>query len=79
MYDRGRGSAVIVQCKLQLTAFLFTEQPPSQPAEVDMYAQAAGISSAPGPEAVGGSASKAKDHVLGEYLRDINVISSWMN
>ena len=56
-----------------LTTFLFTEQPSCPPAEVqDMSAQASGISSAPGPKAVGGSVSKAKDHVLGEYLTHIN-------
>ena len=62
-----------LQFKLHLTAFLFTEQLPFLPVEVDMSSQASGISSAPRPKnAVAGSASKAKDNVLGEYPRDIS-------
>ena len=74
-----RGGVLLVQCELEVTGLLFTEQSPSLPAEVDTSTQASGISSAPRPRAVGGSASKAKDHVLGEYPRNIHVIFSWMN
>ena len=54
------------------------EQPPSLPFEVDMSSQASGISFAPIPKAAGGSATKAKDCVLGEYAREISFYNYWM-
>ena len=63
---------------MYISGLLFTEQPHSLPAEVDMSSQASGIISAPIPKAAGGSAAKAKDCVLGEYPGDVSFYDYWM-
>ena len=57
-----------MQSKLQLTACLFTGQSSSFPTDVNVSAQASGVSSAPRPSAVVKTESEAKDGVLGKFI-----------